>query len=151
MGCFRNVGLFLCSSLLAGQGFRATIVGRVTDESGAVVPGTRITITNTGTNESRAVTVGADGEYSIPQLAPGEYSLGAEHAGFNRFVQSGIVLETNQQALCVFVIELFENVPGKEDAVNHPESLPVVTASGVEVFVVRFQEPVIHPICCAAG
>jgi hypothetical protein len=98
MRCFGNVGAFLCASILVAQGFRATIVGRVTDESGAVIPDTRITITNTGTNEGRAVTASAEGEYSIPQLAPGEYSLTAEHAGFNRFVQSGIVLETNQQA-----------------------------------------------------
>ncbi len=99
MRFFRNgVILLLCTSILAAQGFRATIVGRVTDDSGAVVPGAKITITNTGTNEIRSVIVGDNGEYSIPQLAPGNYSLTAEYAGFNRVVRSGIVLETNQQA-----------------------------------------------------
>ena len=99
MRFFRNGGiLLLCTSILAAQGFRATIVGRVTDDSGAVVPGAKITITNTGTNEIRSVIVGDNGEYSIPQLAPGNYSLTAEYAGFNTAVRSGIVLETNQQA-----------------------------------------------------
>ena len=98
MGFFRNGGVFLWTCILAAQGFRATILGRVTDESGAVVPDTKITITNRGTNESRVVIVGADGEYVIPQVAPGEYTLSAERAGFNSSVQSGIVLETNQQA-----------------------------------------------------
>jgi len=99
MRFFRNGGiLLLCTSILAAQGFRATIVGRVTDDSGAVVPGAKIIITNTGTNEIRSVIVGDNGEYSIPQLAPGNYSLTAEYAGFNRVVRSGIVLETNQQA-----------------------------------------------------
>ncbi len=99
MRFFRNGGiLLLCTSILAAQGFRATIVGRVTDDSGAVVPGAKIIITNTGTNEIRSVIVGDNGEYSIPQLAPGNYSLTAEYAGFNTAVRSGIVLETNQQA-----------------------------------------------------
>jgi hypothetical protein len=72
MRLLRYGGIFLFTSILATQGFRATIVGRVTDDSGAVVPDTTITITNTGTNESRTVKAGADGGYSIPQLAPGE-------------------------------------------------------------------------------
>src|SRR5438067_5721852 len=92
------IAVLLFVSIGAAQGVRATIVGRVTDDSGAVVPGAKITITNTGTNEIRSVIVGDNGEYSIPQLAPGNYSLTAEYAGFNRVVRSGIVLETNQQA-----------------------------------------------------
>src|SRR5215471_9122882 len=75
MGFFRNDGVFLWTCILAAQGFRATILGRVTDESGAVVPATKITITNRGTNESRVVIVGADGEYVIPQVAPGGHAL----------------------------------------------------------------------------
>src|SRR6516164_6245646 len=140
MGCFRNVGLFLCSSLLAGQGFRATIVGRVTDESGAVVPGTRIAITNTGTNESRAVPVGADGEYSIPQLAPGEYTLTAEHAGFNRFVQSGIVLETNQQAR--FDISL--RVGAVTEQVQVSATAPLVTSESAALGNVVDQKKIVE-------
>src|SRR5437867_11479443 len=100
MHLLRNgiVAICLFALALEAQGFRATIVGRVTDDSGAVVPGAKITITNTGTNEIRSVIVGDNGEYSIPQLAPGNYSLTAEYAGFHRVVRSGIVLATNQQA-----------------------------------------------------
>src|SRR6267143_804006 len=71
--------ILLFVSVLAAQGVRATIVGRVTDDSGAVVPGANITITNTGTNESRSVIVNDSGEYAIPQLAPGQYTLMAEY------------------------------------------------------------------------
>jgi len=100
MRAFRRaaIGFFLTVSVLPAQGVRATIVGRVTDESGAVVPGAKITITNAGTNESRDVIVNDNGEYAIPPLAPGQYALTAEFAGFNKVVRSGIVLETNQQA-----------------------------------------------------
>src|SRR5215510_14126781 len=100
MDCVRNgvVAILLFVSISAAQGVRATIVGRVTDDTGAVVPGAMITITNIGTNESRSVTVNDNGEYAIPQIAPGQYTLTAEYAGFNKVVRSGIVLETNQQA-----------------------------------------------------
>src|SRR5437588_8978387 len=76
---FRNgsIGVFLFVSILAAQGVRATMVGRVTDDTGAVVPGANITITNIGTNESRSVVVNDSGEYAIPQLAPGQYTLTA--------------------------------------------------------------------------
>src|ERR1051326_8102898 len=75
MACFRNgaIAIFLFASFLTAQGFRATVVGRVTDDTGAVLPGAMITITNIGTNESRSVIVNDSGEYSIPQLAPGQY------------------------------------------------------------------------------
>src|SRR5437867_8825415 len=100
MGVFRNatIAIFFFVSILAAQGVRATIVGRITDDSGAVVPGAKITVTNTGTNDSRSVIVSDNGEYSIPQLAPGQYTLTADYTGFNKVVRSGIVLETNQQA-----------------------------------------------------
>jgi hypothetical protein len=140
MRVLRNVGLALCASILAAQGFRATIVGRVTDETGAVVPGTRIVVTNIGTNESRAVTVGADGEYSIPQLAPGEYSLTAEHTGFNRFVQSGIVLETNQQAR--FDIAL--RVGAVTEQVQVSASAPLVTSESAALGNVVDQKKIVE-------
>ena len=83
-------------SLVTAQGVRATVVGRVTDDTGAVVPGAKITITNVGTNDSRSVIVNDSGEYAVPQLAPGQYTVTAEYAGFNKVVRSGIVLETGQ-------------------------------------------------------
>ncbi|MDQ2921871.1 MAG: TonB-dependent receptor [Acidobacteriota bacterium] len=80
----------------AAQGFRATITGRATDESGAIVPNAKITVTNVGTNESRTVQSSETGDYTVPQLAPGEYTLIAEMPGFKKTVQR-LVLETGQQ------------------------------------------------------
>src|SRR5437870_8685701 len=100
MGVFRNatIAIFFFVSSLAAQGVHATIVGRSTDDTGAVGPGAKIMITNICTNDSRSVIVNDNGEYAIPQLAPGQYTLTAEYTGFNTVVRSGIVLETNQQA-----------------------------------------------------
>jgi hypothetical protein len=80
-----------------GQGIRATVTGRVIDSSGAVVPRAKITITNTGTNEARVVESGEGGDYTIPQLQPGDYSLTVEQSGFKKAVQR-FALETGQGA-----------------------------------------------------
>jgi len=80
-----------------GQGIRATVTGRVTDSSGAVVPKAKVTITNAGTNETRMVEAGDEGDYTIPQLAPGDYLLTVEQSGFKKAVQR-FTLETGQGA-----------------------------------------------------
>jgi len=87
----------LSATGVLAQAFRATITGRVTDESGAVVPRVRITVTNVGTNESRTVETNDTGDYTVPQLAPGDYTLTAEMVGFKKVVQR-FVLETGQDA-----------------------------------------------------
>src|SRR5437867_11367608 len=100
MSCIQKgtIAIFLFASILSAQGFRATVVGRVTDDTGAVVPGAMITITNIGTNESRSVVVNERGEYAIPQLAPGHYTFIAEYSAFNKVVRSCIVMEANKDA-----------------------------------------------------
>src|SRR5438876_9069104 len=141
MRFFRNgVILLLCTSILEAQGVRATIVGRVTDDSGAVVPGAKITITNVGTNESRSVTVNDAGEYSIPQLAPAQYTLTAEFTGFNTVVRSGIVLETGQQAR--FDISL--KVGGLTEEVQVQAAAPLVTTENASVGGVVDQKKIVE-------
>lgn len=62
--------------------YRAGVQGVVTDPSGAVVPGARITLTSLETNNSRTTTSSESGVYSIPGLAPGRYRIVAEKEGF---------------------------------------------------------------------
>src|SRR5262249_32264270 len=85
----------LLSVNVAAQGFRATITGRTTDQSGAAVANARITVTNIGTNESRTVQSSEGGDYTLAQLAPGEYNLIAEMQGFKKTAQH-VTLETGQ-------------------------------------------------------
>jgi Carboxypeptidase regulatory-like domain/TonB dependent receptor len=87
----------LLSTNLAAQGIRATLTGRIIDQSGAVVPNARVTMTNTGTNETRVVVTNIDGDYTIPQLPPGDYSLSVELQGFKKMVRA-LSLETGQEA-----------------------------------------------------
>jgi hypothetical protein len=90
--------LFLLPVATVAQGFQAMIVGRVIDQSGAVVARAKITITNVGTNQSRTIETDDNGEYTLAQLAPGEYTMTVEMSGFKKEVVRSIVLETNQQA-----------------------------------------------------
>ena len=62
--CF-TILLLLCSIVWA-QSFKATIVGKVTDQNGAIVPGASVTVTQATKNFSQTVTTNDNGEYVIP-------------------------------------------------------------------------------------
>jgi hypothetical protein len=84
-GCVLSVLLAaLAASPIAGQTFFGSIVGNVTDDSGASVPGAKVTLTNTGTNEVRAAESGQSGNYQLLNLIPGTYKVDFEKAGFKR-------------------------------------------------------------------
>jgi Carboxypeptidase regulatory-like domain/TonB-dependent Receptor Plug Domain len=72
-----------------------SIVGFVTDSTGAVVPGVKVTIKNEGTGESRTVTTDSSGHYAIPNLAPTAYTMTAEATGFQKFESTHNVLGSN--------------------------------------------------------
>jgi hypothetical protein len=65
--------LALCSSL-AAQEFRGSIGGTVTDATGAVVPGVKVTIQNTGTGVAQNVISDARGQYQVRYLNSGTYA-----------------------------------------------------------------------------
>ena len=68
------------------QTFRGTILGTVTDPTGALVAGATVKVRNTGTGLERTVTTtSADGSYSIPELPIGTYSVTVTQTGFQTF------------------------------------------------------------------
>src|ERR1700730_11109717 len=79
------------------QAFRGTILGTVTDATGAVVNGAKVTVRNTDTGLTREVTTADDGNYSAPELPVGNYSVTVEKTGFKAGVVSGIQLEASSQ------------------------------------------------------
>jgi len=87
------VTLAMLSSLLLAQTYQGRIVGSVTDSSGAVVSGAKVTITNIGTNVARSLTTNEAGEYSAPSLEPGKYAITVEAAGFRKLEQKSVELE----------------------------------------------------------
>ena len=71
------------TQLCHAQGAVGTIVGQVSDPTGAVIPGANIIITETDTNVSHEATTGSAGTYSVPYLKPGPYSVLVKATGFS--------------------------------------------------------------------
>ena len=71
---------------------RGTFTGLVTDPSGGVVPGVKVTATNEATGAVTSRQTNADGLYTIPDLQPGSYRLTAEAGGFKTFVNEHVEL-----------------------------------------------------------
>jgi hypothetical protein len=78
--------------LVFGQS-TATVLGTVTDASGAVMRDVQITIVNTATGFTRSVVTNSSGNYNAPDLPIGHYDLKADAAGFKTFSKTGIVLD----------------------------------------------------------
>jgi len=87
----------LAASAAYSQSVRGTILGTVTDASGAVVRGAKVTATQTTTGLTRTELTNGEGEYSIPQLPVGPYTVTAEQAGFKKTERSGIELRVDDK------------------------------------------------------
>jgi hypothetical protein len=87
--CLVVVVILMCGALTGAQTFRGTILGAVTDSSGAAVPGATVTIKNVDTGLTRTVTTTDDGSYAVPELPIGNYSVTAEKSGFKTGVVTG--------------------------------------------------------------
>jgi hypothetical protein len=96
------LALFAVSALAQ----EATIVGTVTDASGAVVPNTTVTITAVATGTTRSLTTNADGQYAAPSLSIGGYNVRAESKGFKSAETKGIVLNVADRVRVDFKLEV---------------------------------------------
>ena len=89
---------FVTAGPLLAQDLRASITGRVTDPAGAAVPGASVVITNVLTNVPARTETNESGFYALLFLAPGQYTLSAEAAGFKRFVRESLTLGSSERA-----------------------------------------------------
>jgi len=94
-----SVGLLLSILLVFGcvaahAQTTGTITGTVRDNTGAVIPGATVTVTETNMGTILKFTSDAAGLYNAPLLIPGTYSVAVEKDGFQRSIQSGVVVET---------------------------------------------------------
>ncbi len=72
------------------QAVTASLVGTITDASGAAVPNAKITITETNTGVSRTAQTNGSGNYTFSNLPPGTYSVTAEQSGFKKESRAGV-------------------------------------------------------------
>jgi hypothetical protein len=81
-----------------GQAVSGTILGTVTDATGAVRSNAKVTVVNEGTGLTRTVNADASGEYTVPSLPTGRYTVMAEVTGFKTLAISNIELGVDQRA-----------------------------------------------------
>ncbi len=94
--------LLLPASFLGAQEF----TGRVSDSTGAVLPKATVTAHNLDTGVDIPAISTATGDYTIPYLKPGQYTLSAQANGFEKGVRTGIVLEVGQTATVNFALKV---------------------------------------------
>lgn len=96
------LGLF--STALYAQ--NSTFTGHVADSSGAAIPKARITVHNQATGVNTATTTTGTGDYTVPYLVPGRYTLSAEAQGFKKVNKINITLEVSQTAVINFALQV---------------------------------------------
>ncbi len=83
----------LSATALVAQTFRGTILGTVTDASGAVISGASVKVHNVNTGQDRATQTSADGSYAVSELQIGTYTVTVSQNGFQTSVTSGVTVD----------------------------------------------------------
>ncbi|MGC4054894.1 MAG: carboxypeptidase-like regulatory domain-containing protein [Paludibaculum sp.] len=97
--------LIATSLILVAQAVNGTLLGTVTDASGASVPNVKVTLTETNTGVARVATTNDSGNYNYPDLPPGTYSVTCEVTGFKKTTHGGVVLQVNTTARVDLVLQ----------------------------------------------
>jgi hypothetical protein len=131
------LGLALVVLSFTVQAQDATIVGTITDPSGASVPNVKVTLTNTETGLSRTATTSDSGQYVFPELKIGHYEAKAEAAGFKTAEQKGIVLQVGDRSRIDFQMQ----IGGAQETVTvEANAVRVQTDSGEQSNVITDQQ-----------
>jgi len=93
----------LCMLLFSAIGGKAQtttadVVGTVTDSTGAVLPNAKVSVENLATHVARMAQTTSSGEYDVPFLLPGHYSVRVELASFKTFSVADITLQVGDRA-----------------------------------------------------
>ena len=111
------------------QSVSGTILGTVTDSSGAIVAGAKVTIINEGTALTRTVTSDSNGEYTAPSLPTGHYTVMSEMTGFKALALSNIEVGVDQRVR----INLKLDLGAMTESVSVKAETPLVQTSSSEL------------------
>ncbi|OLE15835.1 MAG: hypothetical protein DMG76_32345 [Acidobacteria bacterium] len=119
--------LFLCAPPLHAQVDTGTILGTVTDASGAPVNGAKVTLTNEGTSAALSTTTATDGGYKFTPVKIGTYKLTASLQGFQTITQTNIPVNVGADVVINFALK-----PGSVTEIVEVSAAPPVleTQSG---------------------
>jgi hypothetical protein len=97
--------LFLSAPPLRAQVDTGTILGTVTDASGAAISGAKVTLTNEGTSAALSTTTGPDGSYKFTPVRIGSYKLTTSFQGFQTITQTNIAVNVGADVVVNFALK----------------------------------------------
>ncbi len=115
------LGLFVLSSPVYAQ--NAQVSGALKDQTGAVLPGVTVTAKNVSTGFTRTALSEPDGEYRVPALPPGTYTITAELQGFGSETRPDIVLVIDQHAVIIAALDRSRHADAGHVPGQHPRLL----------------------------
>ena len=133
------VSLVLASAPAWAQA-TAQLRGTVRDDSGAVLPGVTVVVTQTGTGFTRSVVTETSGTYVMPNLPTGPYRLEVSLQGFRTYVQTGIVLQVEAAP----VINVVLGVGNLEETVSVEAAAPLVDVQSAGISEVVENERIVE-------
>src|SRR5215471_7503382 len=104
------------------QGNEGRILGSVTDQSGAIITGATVTVTDVARGISRPLTTDQAGQYNAPNLIPGTYTVRAQASGFRTVERTNILLEVGQE----IQVDLKLQPGAMAETVTVTEAVPMV-------------------------
>ena len=126
------------AAMITAQVERGSIVGTITDKSGAVTPGVEVIVTNESTNAAVVVRTDESGNYAAVNLLAGSYTVSAKNIGFSNQVFKGFVLQVGQEARLNIVLE----VGAVEQVVEVDAVAPLLQTENASVGQVISPEPI---------
>ncbi len=126
--CLLALILGLAPSAVA-QSVSGTILGTVTDSTGAIVAGAKVTIVNEGTGLTRVLTADSNGEYTAPALPTGHYTITSEMTGFKTVALSNIEVGVDQRVR----INIKHEVGAMTESVSVTADTPLIQTSSSEL------------------
>src|SRR5581483_10391630 len=96
LGWCSVLAVCLWSAAVFAQSTGGRILGKVSDPSGAILSGVKVTLVNDATAASRDVQTNDSGDYVFVEVVPGTYHVEYELAGFKKSIEKGVSVDVNQ-------------------------------------------------------
>src|ERR1700730_9347428 len=121
--------MFFSATALRAQVDAGTILGTVTDTSGAAIRGANVTLTNEGTNAALSTTTGSDGGYKFTPVKIGNYTLSTNYQGFTTTTERHVPVNVGAEVVVNFSLK-----PGQvSEIVEVTSTTPVLETQDASV------------------